>query len=495
MNYTDAIAAQAALQADAVAVYRPAGNIRWATLERATQALAQRLWDSGIRPGTVVAQSLHDEVLSLLAMLALARIGASSVSLPPHEVAAAKAQVVKNTQATVLLREPRVAFVPDLCASELVLSPDDALTEAPAQTAPDPRDPNPQAPCFLVVGSGTTGTPKIIPISHRIFQFRTHTMFRQLAMGPADRVATVSTIDYWVTKMAWLSALCHGVPVVLMNRASDLISECRNLQVSILFLSAVHLELLLKQVKQPEERPLNFVRVLNVGGAMLTDALRRRTLKHLCEGLHIPYGTNDLGLATLARPEDIRALAGSVGRPVDGVELQIRDRQGQVLPPGVQGEIWLRSPGMIGAYHMDPETSARDFQAGWYKPGDLGELDPSGQLIHHGRSDHMMIVNGVNISPAEIENCLCLHPAVADASALPIHHPVHQHVPVCAVELRAGAAVTEEALKAFSMSQIGSRTPSRIVILEKMPRNDMGKIRRVELTRQIAQVLGIPVQS
>ncbi len=495
MNIAHAIALQAAQQAEAVAIYTSSDSVTWAGLDRAVHSITNQLFSAGIGSGTVVALSLRDERLAVAAMLAVARLGATSVSLPVTEVAPVKSQIVARTQATVLLRDGEVEGVSGLFASELVLSTDALYAASSAAPASSPCDMDPQAPCFLVVGSGTTGTPKLIPISHEIFRLRAEVLFETLAMTAADRLATVSRIDFWVSKLGCLTALSHGVPIVLANRQADFIEQCRRLGVTILFLSAIHLEQMLKQLTRKHERPLDFLRVVSAGGAMVTESLRRRTLKHLASCLHIPYGTNDFGLITMAKPDDIRAVPGTVGPAVKFVEIEIRDRQNQVLPAGTTGEIWLRSKAMITAYHNDPEATARDFNEGWFKPGDLGALSPSGQLIHYGRSDQMMVMNGVNIAPAEIENCLCAHPAVADASAFPLHHPVHQHIPVCAVELHEGATASQEELSDFAAVNLGSHSPSRVIILSEIPRNEMGKVRRGELARQVAKVLGIPFQS
>lgn len=109
----------------------------------------------------------------------------------------------------------------------------------------------------------------------------------------------------------------------------------------------------------------------------------------------------------------------------------------------------------------------------------------------------MMIRDGINIYPAEIEQALSQHDAVEDAAAFPLQHPVHQDLPVCAVALSGGnhgGVVKERALKQFASERLGERAPARIVILDRIPRNQQGKIRRDELRRRVQGLLEPPVE-
>jgi acyl-CoA synthetase (AMP-forming)/AMP-acid ligase II len=141
---------------------------------------------------------------------------------------------------------------------------------------------------------------------------------------------------------------------------------------------------------------------------------------------------------------------------------------------------------VIAGYHDDPAATRKAFRGGWFRTGDLVRALPDGQLVYCGREDHMMIMNGVNIHPAEIERTLCEHPAVADAAAVPLRHPVHQEVPVCAVVLRPGIPVTDRELLAFAERRLGFRGPRGIVVLDEIPRNAQGKLQRDRIIEAVA---------
>ena len=146
------------------------------------------------------------------------------------------------------------------------------------------------------------------------------------------------------------------------------------------------------------------------------------------------------------------------------------------------GRIRIRSPGLVRGYQDDEDATRASFADGWFMPGDLGRFTPDGQLIFCGRSDHMMIMNGMNLYPEEIERILLSHQEVRDAAVMPLHHPVHQDVPVCAVALSPGARSTEQALLHWAREQLGSHGPHRLWVCDCVPRNPEGKLNRAALS-------------
>jgi acyl-coenzyme A synthetase/AMP-(fatty) acid ligase len=143
----------------------------------------------------------------------------------------------------------------------------------------------------------------------------------------------------------------------------------------------------------------------------------------------------------------------------------------------------IRGPGVIPAYDGDPQESARSFRDGGFWPGDLACWTDDGQLLHHGRADDMMICDGINIYPEELESVLLGHPEVRDAVAFAIDSPAHHHVPACAVVLRPGSRVGAPELVAFAAERIGSRAPRVVLVRAALPRTANGKPMRAELRR------------
>jgi len=123
-----------------------------------------------------------------------------------------------------------------------------------------------------------------------------------------------------------------------------------------------------------------------------------------------------------------------------------------------------------------------------FLPGDLAKLDADGTITHMGRSDQMMIFNGINIFPAEIETVLSNHPSVRDAISFPISHPVHQDVPVAAISKNKNSPVVEQELLDYCSERLGPRSPRRIFIIDEIPRNERGKVIRSLLFDAIRSV-------
>jgi len=147
---------------------------------------------------------------------------------------------------------------------------------------------------------------------------------------------------------------------------------------------------------------------------------------------------------------------------------------------------------MIDHYLNDDEATERAFKDGWFLPGDIGKFTPDGQLVFLGRADQMMIMDGINIYPAEIEAVVGRHPAVRDSAAIPLRSPLHQDIPVCAVALHSGKVASETELLEFTFQRLGSRYPRRIILLEEIPRTKQGKLLLNELSQEIADKLRRP---
>jgi len=137
--------------------------------------------------------------------------------------------------------------------------------------------------------------------------------------------------------------------------------------------------------------------------------------------------------------------------------------------------------GMATGYVDNPSQTAQRFRDGWFYPGDVGTLRGDGQLIVQGRRDDMIVLNGLNIFPAEIERVLERHPSVAEAAALPLPSTVHGQIPVAAVVLRAGESVTAAELRRFCHQHLGLRTPRRVLVLDQLPKNSQGKTMKRDL--------------
>jgi len=195
------------------------------------------------------------------------------------------------------------------------------------------------------------------------------------------------------------------------------------------------------------------------------------------------YGMTEVGLATLNPPAgEIRQ--GSIGRPVCGCSIALRNEQGGLLKAGEVGRIWIRSPSRMVGYWQAPEASGEVVIDGWLDSGDLARADDDGYLWFFGRKKQVIVHDGSNISPFEVEGALVEHPAVALAGAVGIHDEVHGENVRAYVTLSEGAEAPSRAdLIVFCRERIGYKAPEEIVFLHEMPLNPTGKIDRVKLKK------------
>ncbi|WAC57077.1 class I adenylate-forming enzyme family protein [Gordonia sp. SL306] len=252
-------------------------------------------------------------------------------------------------------------------------------------------------------------------------------------------------------------------------------------------------------VIEAEEAKLPSLRNLAYGGAKVPLPLVRRTLELLPHvGLVNAYGlTETSSTITVLTPDDHRdalgtdepAIArrlGSVGRPVPGVELQIRDESGDVVPVGETGELFIRGPQVSGKYSDIGSVLDGD---GWFPTKDVASFDADGYLYIGGRSDDTIIRGGENIAPAEVEDVLVEHPQVRSVAVIGVDDVEWGQAMVAVVVPRAGADPDPEELRAFVRDRLrGSRTPDRVVFRDDLPTTPTGKLLRRVLVAELRPV-------
>jgi long-chain acyl-CoA synthetase len=197
------------------------------------------------------------------------------------------------------------------------------------------------------------------------------------------------------------------------------------------------------------------------------------------------YGMSEGGIGVQSRTREAILKPGCVGQLP--THMQIRDEQGDPVPAGTVGEIYGKQT-KPRRYWNDPDGTASSWVGGWTKTGDLGYVDPDGDLIICGRSKELIIRGGYNITPLEIETVLFSHPDVKDAAVLGIDHRVLGEDIAAALVLREGASVTAEELMAWCRERLAdNKIPRTIVFFEALPYNQNAKVLKRELKSVMEQ--------
>jgi len=238
------------------------------------------------------------------------------------------------------------------------------------------------------------------------------------------------------------------------------------------------------------------LRNLAYGGSRVGLPLVRRALDLLPQvGFVNAYGlTETSSTISVLTPDDHRTAQaasagnvarrlGSVGRPVPGIELQIRDERGTVLGPGESGELFVRGEQVSGRYAGIGSVLDED---GWFPTRDVAVLDEDGYLFIGGRSDDTIIRGGENIAPAELEEVLIEHAHVRDVAVVGVDDPEWGQAIVAVVVPAAGIDPDPEELREHVRKSLrGSRTPDRVVFRDELPTTPTGKVLRREIVKDL----------
>jgi fatty-acyl-CoA synthase len=194
------------------------------------------------------------------------------------------------------------------------------------------------------------------------------------------------------------------------------------------------------------------------------------------------YGSTETGLVTIAKPADLRAAPGTIGRPVPGNEIRLLGDDGCEVAPGQVGELYARNDMLVAGYHNDPEATAASYKDGFFSVGDLARRDRDGRYFIEGRKRDMIISGGVNVYPAEVEAALEAHSEVAEVAVVGIEDPDWGERVRAFVVRRPGSKVDEGALRTWCRERLsGPKVPRDYVFLENLPRNPTGKVLKREL--------------
>jgi acyl-CoA synthetase (AMP-forming)/AMP-acid ligase II len=365
-------------------------------------------------------------------------------------------------------------------------------TEPKAEAASDPED-----VAILLFTSGTTGQPKAAVLRHRHLTSYIIGTVEFMAAG-VDEAALVSVPPYHIAGIsAVLSSTYAGRRIVYLPAFSPegWVAAARDEAVTHAMVVPTMLGRIL-DVLEREGTTLPALRHLSYGGGRMPVPVIERALRLLPDvGFVNAYGlTETSSTIAMLGPDDhrtaivsedpaVRAILGSVGRPLPGVEVEIRDDDGKPVPAGQSGELWVRGEQVSGEYADRVGILA----GGWFCTRDTGYLDRDGFLYLQGRVDDVIVRGGENMSPGEIEDALTAHPAVSDAGVVGVPDTEWGESIVAVVVLADGSHATEEELREWVRNQLrSSKTPARIEFRASLPYSETGKLLRRVLKGELS---------
>ncbi len=348
-------------------------------------------------------------------------------------------------------------------------------------------------PALIIYTSGTTGPPKGALHAHRVVLGHVpgveffHNFFpkkEDVYWTPADWAWIGGLID--VLLPSWH----HGVPVVAY-RAKKFDPEqafhfIAKYGIRNAFMPPTALKMM-RQVKDPKSRYDYNMRTIGSGGETLGEELLDWGRQVMDLQINEFYGQTEVNLVVGNCCEIMPIRKGSMGKPIPGHRVEVVDQAGQVVPPGTVGEIAILRPDpvMFLNYWQNEQATREKFIGDWSLTGDLGKKDEDGYLWYVARKDDIITSSGYRIGPAEIEDCLIKHPAVAMSAVIGYPDPVRTEIVKAFLVLKPGTAATEELaseIKEFVKTRLAAHEyPREIEFVTELPMTTTGKIIRGEL--------------
>jgi long-chain acyl-CoA synthetase len=336
----------------------------------------------------------------------------------------------------------------------------------------------------ILYTSGTTGNPKGAELTHDNLGSNVRTDLETLMpLGPGDVVFGGLPLFHSFGQTVGLNAaIAAGACLTLLPKfdgeeALRIVAEDR----VTVFLGVPTMYMALLAVPDPGRFDTTKLRLAASGGASLPVEVlyevQRRFGFQLLEG----YGLSETSPIASFNHPDRPAKAGSVGIPIAGVEFQLWGPDDTEVAEGEVGEIVIRGENVMKGYWNNPNATAEAMRGGWFHSGDLATRDEDGFYFIVDRKKDMIIRNGMNVYPREVEEVLYTHPAVAEAAVFGVPDALHGEEIACLVSLKEGAEATEDEIRDFVASKIAAYKYPRIVRFGALPKGPTGKILKREI--------------
>lgn len=342
--------------------------------------------------------------------------------------------------------------------------------------------------------SGTTARPKIVPLSQANLAASARSIARHLALGPSDRGLNVMPLFHIHGLVgSMLASIAAGASIVCTpgfddERFFEWLAEFTPSWYTAV--PTIHQAVLARSEAYRRLAPAHRLRFVRSSSASLPPKVLHALEDLFGAPVVEAYGMTEAShqMASNPLPPATRK-PGTVGIAA-GAEITILDAAGSQLPRGATGEIAIRGAGVTTGYEANPQANAAAFIDGWFRTGDLGQLDEDGYLRIEGRIKEIVNRGGEKVSPREVDEALLEHAGVAQAAAFATPHPTLGEDLAAAVVPRPGTNLDEDELRGFLFGRLAEfKIPSRLLIVDAIPKGPTGKVQRTSLHKALADAL------
>ncbi|MBI3214765.1 MAG: acyl-CoA synthetase [Mycobacterium sp.] len=473
------------------------GEMTFKELDDAAHAVANGLLAMGVRGGDGVGLLIRNHRWFLVALYGAARVGARMILLNSEFSGPQIKEVSEREGAKVIIYDDE--YTSAVAAAEPPLGKLRALGRNPDSEEPSgstdetladliARSSTQHAPKatkhakIIILTSGTTGTPKganrsTPPSLAPIGGVLSHVPFRagEVTSLPAPMFHALGFLHGTIAMML-------GTTLVLRRRfkPATVLEDIEKHKVTAMVVVPVMLSRILDTLEGMERKPdLSSLRIVFVSGSQLGAELATRAIRDLGPVIYNLYGSTEIAFASIARPQDLKKNPATVGPVVKGVKVKILDDNGNEVPKGEVGRIFVGNTFPFEGYTGGGHKQIID---GLMSSGDVGYFDHNDLLFVSGRDDEMIVCGGENVFPAEVEDLISGHPEVVEATALGVEDKEWGHRLRAFVVKTEGASVDEDTIKAYVKENLARyKVPREVIFLDELPRNPTGKILKREL--------------
>ena len=473
------------------------GELSYRELNEAAHAVANGLIEKGVKGGDGVAILARNHRWFLIANFGAARVGARIILLNSEFSGPQIKEVAEREGAKLIIyddeyteavskAEPPLGKLralgvnPD--ADEPSGSTDETLAELIKRSSRTPAPKTSRHASIIILTSGTTGTPKganrsTPPTLAPVGGILSHVPFKanEVTSLPAPMFHALGYLHGTI-------AMFLGSTLLLRRKFKPplVLEDIEKHKATAIVVVPVMLSRILDAMEKMEDKPdLSSLRIVFVSGSQLGAELASRALKDIGPVVYNMYGSTEIAFATIAGPKDLERNAATVGPVVKGVKVRILDDNGNELPQGEVGRIFVGN-----AFPFEGYTGGGGKQIidGLLSSGDVGYFDEHGLLYVSGRDDEMIVSGGENVFPAEVEDLISGHPEVVEATAIGVEDKEWGHRLRAFVVKKQDASLDEDTVKHYVRDHLARyKVPREVIFLEELPRNPTGKILKREL--------------
>ena len=467
------------------------GALSWERLHRRSNALAHSLAGMGIGHGDGVGVMCRNHRGFIETTLAAAKLGASALYLNTMFAGPQLVEVTKREGPKVLVYDEEfgdllagvdesVERIVAWCDSE---SPG-GLTLENLIEAGDESDhkPPPDKPRFVILTSGTTGTPKGAQRSSPDGLLALASLIDKIPFRSRMTMMIAAPLFHSWGFFHFVMSLPTASTMVLRRRfdPEGTLQAAEQSRADVLAAVPVMIQRILTLPDEVLDKySLPSLKITSLSGSALPGELAIEWMDRFGDNVYNLYGSTEVAYATVATPEDLRAAPGTAGKPPRGTTIRLYDEHGKEVPQGEVGRIFV---GNEMAFEGYTGGGGKEIIDGLYSSGDVGHIDSDGRLFIDGRDDEMIVSGGENVFPREVEDLLADHESVEEVAVIGVEDDQFGQRLKAFVVVRGGTEIDAGELTAHVKAHLASyKAPREVEFLDELPRNATGKVLKKDL--------------